>query len=115
MNAKHSGQFSFDIDLLSFPYQSSFLFSLFRYHTQRFLLSSLSHYNTQGLSCSVFLIGVALKMHTSSDEGKTSQGLGSRVLLDKVDKLRELGISHLVSLPQVRYEETMSQMKLKFD
>ncbi|KAK1242851.1 hypothetical protein MKX08_005663 [Trichoderma sp. CBMAI-0020] len=30
-----------------------------------------------------------------------SQGLGSRALLDKVDKLRELGISHLVPLPQM--------------
>ncbi|KAK6448596.1 hypothetical protein FP744_10004846 [Trichoderma asperellum] len=40
-------------------------------------------------------------MNTSSDEGKTSQGLGTRVLLDKMDKLRELGISHLVPLPQI--------------
>ncbi|KAM0248561.1 hypothetical protein ACHAQJ_009410 [Trichoderma viride] len=30
-----------------------------------------------------------------------NQGLGSRALLDKVDKLRELGISHLVPLPQM--------------
>lgn len=54
-------------------------------------------------------------MNTSSDEGKTSQGLGTRVLLDKMDKLRELGISHLVPLPQVSYEETVSQIKLNID
>lgn len=51
-------------------------------------------------------------MNSSSDEGKTSQGLGSRVLLDKVDKLRELGISHLVPLPQVIYQEIVLLMKL---
>ncbi|KAK5991349.1 Interferon-induced GTP-binding protein Mx1 [Cladobotryum mycophilum] len=34
----------------------------------------------------------------SNDSG---QGLGNRALLDKVDKLRELGISHLVPLPQM--------------
>ncbi len=32
---------------------------------------------------------------------KSSVGLGNRVLLDKMDKLRGLGISNLVSLPQV--------------
>ncbi|KAM0521889.1 hypothetical protein ACHAPE_002452 [Trichoderma viride] len=40
-------------------------------------------------------------MTASSDNDKPSQGLGSRALLDKVDKLRELGISHLVPLPQM--------------
>ncbi|KAH6605361.1 hypothetical protein Trco_007068 [Trichoderma cornu-damae] len=32
---------------------------------------------------------------------KSGPGLGNRILLDKVDKLRELGISHLVPLPQM--------------
>lgn len=51
-------------------------------------------------------------MNASSDKDKPSQGLGSRTLLDKVDKLRELGISHLVPLPQVRYQEAVPQTKL---
>ncbi|KAL7818322.1 P-loop containing nucleoside triphosphate hydrolase protein [Trichoderma gracile] len=37
----------------------------------------------------------------SSSNGQSGQGLGNRALLDKVDKLRELGISHLVPLPQM--------------
>ncbi|UKZ82587.1 hypothetical protein TrVFT333_010379 [Trichoderma virens FT-333] len=40
-------------------------------------------------------------MSSSSTKDKLGQGLGNRVLLDKVDKLRELGISHLVPLPQM--------------
>ncbi|KAL7948606.1 P-loop containing nucleoside triphosphate hydrolase protein [Trichoderma barbatum] len=40
-------------------------------------------------------------MSSSSAPDKSGQGLGNRVLLDKVDKLRELGISHLVPLPQM--------------
>lgn len=55
---------------------------------------------------------IAQKMDASSDKDKRSQGLGSRALLDKVDKLRELGISHLVPLPQVRCQETIPQMQL---
>lgn len=62
--------------------------------------------STQDLSglkfCSASVITIASKMDASSDKDKSNQGLGSRVLLDKVDKLRELGISHLVPLPQVR-------------
>lgn len=62
--------------------------------------------STQDLSrrktCSAFVMTITPKMDASSDNDKPSQGLGSRVLLDKVDKLRELGISHLVPLPQVR-------------
>ncbi|PTB64774.1 hypothetical protein BBK36DRAFT_1170455 [Trichoderma citrinoviride] len=37
----------------------------------------------------------------SKSNGHSGQGLGNRALLDKVDKLRELGISHLVPLPQM--------------
>ncbi|KAL6866853.1 P-loop containing nucleoside triphosphate hydrolase protein [Trichoderma novae-zelandiae] len=37
----------------------------------------------------------------ASSNAQSGQGLGNRVLLDKVDKLRELGISHLVPLPQM--------------
>lgn len=51
-------------------------------------------------------------MDASSDKDKPSQGLGSRALLDKVDKLRELGISHIVPLPQVRYQEIIRQTQL---
>ncbi|KAL7934311.1 P-loop containing nucleoside triphosphate hydrolase protein [Trichoderma chlorosporum] len=40
-------------------------------------------------------------MSSSSAGNMSGQGLGSRLLLDKVDKLRELGISHLVPLPQM--------------
>ncbi|RTE68288.1 hypothetical protein BHE90_017335 [Fusarium euwallaceae] len=36
-----------------------------------------------------------------SKSAKSSVGLGNRVLLDKMDKLRGLGISNLVSLPQM--------------
>ena len=32
---------------------------------------------------------------------KSGEGLASRTLLDKMDKLRELGISDMVPLPQV--------------
>jgi hypothetical protein len=38
---------------------------------------------------------------TTSRAVKTEQGLGNRALLDKMDKLRELGISNMVPLPQV--------------
>jgi hypothetical protein len=55
----------------------------------------------------------AIKMTASPEESKGNHRLGVRALLDKVDKLRELGISHLVPLPQVRYQETVSQTKVK--
>lgn len=42
-----------------------------------------------------------IKMAALSKPTKSSVGLGNRVLLDKMDKLRGLGISNLVSLPQV--------------
>lgn len=51
------------------------------------------------------------EMNASSAEDETSQGLASRALLDKVDKLRELGISHLVPLSQVSHQEVMHQTK----
>lgn len=34
---------------------------------------------------------------------RSSDGLANRALLDKMDKLRELGISDMVPLPQVGY------------
>ncbi|KAL7812655.1 P-loop containing nucleoside triphosphate hydrolase protein [Trichoderma aethiopicum] len=37
----------------------------------------------------------------SSSTGQPGQGMGNRALLDKVDKLRELGISGIVPLPQM--------------
>ncbi|KAK4069164.1 hypothetical protein Trihar35433_5743 [Trichoderma harzianum] len=40
-------------------------------------------------------------MGVTSTNNKSGDGLGNRVLLDKVDKLRALGISHLVPLPQM--------------
>ncbi|KAL7800217.1 P-loop containing nucleoside triphosphate hydrolase protein [Trichoderma ceciliae] len=40
-------------------------------------------------------------MNPSPGNDKSGQGLGNRALLDKVDKLRELGISYLVPLPQM--------------
>lgn len=40
-------------------------------------------------------------MTTTSKTVKSEQGLGNRALLDKMDKLRELGISNMVPLPQV--------------
>jgi hypothetical protein len=41
-------------------------------------------------------------MTTTTTTVKSEQGLGNRALLDKMDKLRELGISNMVPLPQVR-------------
>jgi hypothetical protein len=41
-------------------------------------------------------------MTAASKAVKSEQGLGNRALLDKMDKLRELGISNMVPLPQVR-------------
>ena len=38
---------------------------------------------------------------TTSKTAKSGAGLGNRTLLDKMDKLRELGISDIVPLPQV--------------
>ncbi|KAI1051708.1 hypothetical protein LB506_003159 [Fusarium annulatum] len=38
---------------------------------------------------------------TSSKTDKSSEGLANRALLDKMDKLRELGISDMVPLPQM--------------
>ncbi|KAM0346649.1 hypothetical protein ACHAPU_005361 [Fusarium lateritium] len=38
---------------------------------------------------------------TTSKSVKSEQGLGNRALLDKMDKLRELGISNMVPLPQM--------------
>ncbi|KAM0562395.1 hypothetical protein ACHAPJ_002085 [Fusarium lateritium] len=38
---------------------------------------------------------------TSSKVPKPGEGLGNRALLDKMDKLRELGISNMVPLPQM--------------
>ncbi|KAF4428294.1 Interferon-induced GTP-binding Mx [Fusarium acutatum] len=38
---------------------------------------------------------------TTSKTVKSEQGLGNRALLDKMDKLRELGISNMVPLPQM--------------
>ena len=44
-----------------------------------------------------------------------ASGLGNRTLLDKVDKLRELGISGMVPLPQVcLYEENLNVGILTF-
>ncbi|RFU77359.1 hypothetical protein TARUN_4911 [Trichoderma arundinaceum] len=40
-------------------------------------------------------------MGSTPGTDRSGHGLGNRVLLDKVDKLRELGISHLVPLPQM--------------
>ncbi|GKU03204.1 dynamin family protein [Fusarium langsethiae] len=40
-------------------------------------------------------------MTTKSKTVKSEQGLGNRALLDKMDKLRELGISNMVPLPQM--------------
>ncbi|KAF5232762.1 hypothetical protein FAUST_8549 [Fusarium austroamericanum] len=40
-------------------------------------------------------------MTTTSKTVKSEQGLGNRALLDKMDKLRELGISNMVPLPQM--------------
>jgi hypothetical protein len=40
---------------------------------------------------------------TTSKVVKSETGLGNRALLDKMDKLRELGISDMVPLPQVSY------------
>lgn len=49
-------------------------------------------------------------MNPSSGNDKPGQGLGNRVLLDKVDKLRELGISHLVPLPQVSHQDAVPRL-----
>lgn len=38
---------------------------------------------------------------TTAKTVNSEQGLGNRALLDKMDKLRELGISNMVPLPQV--------------
>ncbi|KAL6901456.1 P-loop containing nucleoside triphosphate hydrolase protein [Trichoderma evansii] len=46
-------------------------------------------------------------MDDSFGKNKSSQGIGNRTLLDKVDRLRELGISHLVPLPQGSHQEIM--------
>lgn len=45
-------------------------------------------------------VGPSAEM-TSSKTDKSSEGLANRALLDKMDKLRELGISDMVPLPQV--------------
>ena len=41
-------------------------------------------------------------MALAKDEDNPVASLGSPALLDKFDRLRDLNISHLVSLPQVR-------------
>lgn len=41
-------------------------------------------------------------MILAKDEDNPAVSLGSPALLDKFDRLRDLNISHLVSLPQVR-------------
>lgn len=43
---------------------------------------------------------------TTSKTTKSGAGLGNRTLLDKMDKLRELGISDIVPLPQVGFRYT---------
>ncbi|KAM5360419.1 hypothetical protein ACJA88_014837 [Fusarium oxysporum] len=42
---------------------------------------------------------------TTAKAVKSEQGLGNRALLEKMDKLRELGISNMVPLPQVMHQE----------
>lgn len=46
---------------------------------------------------------------TSSKTDKSSEGLANRALLDKMDKLRELGISDMVPLPQVYLPQRFKQ------
>lgn len=48
---------------------------------------------------------------SSPKAAEAEAGLGNRALLDKMDKLRELGISDMVPLPQVSIRYPLSLYK----